>query len=108
MYNVVSFDRGVFRTYSIIHANFALVQGISHYESSPSILYPPCPLTLCGGARGGGLLTLIHTLTISLRGRLGQLYSDYRYVYIGDYRDVYIGDYRHNSLLLILYLPQTK
>ena len=42
MYNVVSFDRGVFRTYSIIHAYFALVKGSSHQESSPSILYPPC------------------------------------------------------------------
>ena len=29
-YNVVSFDRGAFRTYSIIHPYFALVQGSSH------------------------------------------------------------------------------
>ena len=29
MYNVVSIDRGVFRTYSIIHPYFALVQGSS-------------------------------------------------------------------------------
>ena len=30
MYNVVSFDRGAFRTYSIRHPYFALVQGSSY------------------------------------------------------------------------------
>ena len=30
MYNVLSFDRGVIRTYSTFHAYFALVQGCSH------------------------------------------------------------------------------
>ena len=30
MYNVVSFDCGAFRTYSIMHPYFALVQGSSH------------------------------------------------------------------------------
>ena len=39
MYNVVSFYRGAFLTYSIIHHYFALVQG-SSYKVSPSILYP--------------------------------------------------------------------
>ena len=40
-YNVVSFECGVFQTYSIIHPYFALVQGSSHQVPSPSILYPP-------------------------------------------------------------------
>ena len=35
-------DSGFLRTYTIIHAYFALVQGSSHYVSSPSFLYPPC------------------------------------------------------------------
>ena len=35
-------DCGFLRTYTIIHAYFALVQGSSHYVSSPSFLYPPC------------------------------------------------------------------
>ena len=46
MYNVVSFDSGAFRMYSIIHIYYALVQGSSHYVSSPSILYPPCPILI--------------------------------------------------------------
>ena len=35
-------DCGFLRTYTIIHAYFALVQGSSYYVSSPSFFYPPC------------------------------------------------------------------
>ena len=38
---IFNLERGVFRTYFIIHPYFALVQGSSHLVSSPSILYPP-------------------------------------------------------------------
>ena len=33
-------DSGFLRTYTIIHAYFALVQGSSYLVSSPSFLYP--------------------------------------------------------------------
>ena len=42
-------DCGFLRTYTIIHAYFALVQGSSYYVSSPSFLYPPWVGDMQGG-----------------------------------------------------------